>query len=261
MQRYYRKWQDASLAEPWFWALSLNFMDDQLLESLLYQEESETLDFKRDQYSFSKATDHQKAELLKDIVAFANAWRQTDAYILIGVEEIRGGKSTVRGIDPTLHPLDRNLQQFVSNKTNRPVSFSYQPFHFEDVEIGVITIPVQPRPLYLTSSFGHLKQNVVYLRRGSSTAEAAPDEIARMAAHAALPSGQPVLQVEFCDLSTRECFGDVIHARPRILELPSRDSIPLYGKEPETFYGRAMGVSFENRQYYNQVAEYLLVEG
>ena len=80
-------------------------MDLQLLESLLYQEESEALDFKIQQYPFSEATDEQKSELLKDILAFANAWRQTDAYILIGVQEVIGGRSIARGIDPNDHLL------------------------------------------------------------------------------------------------------------------------------------------------------------
>jgi hypothetical protein len=73
-------------------------MDDALLESLLYQEESATLDFKLEQYPFVKATAEQKSEILEDILAFANAWRQTDAYILIGVKEVRGGPSIVAGI-------------------------------------------------------------------------------------------------------------------------------------------------------------------
>ena len=54
-------------------------MDHELLERLLYQEESEALDFKKEQYPFDNASDGQKSELLKDILAFANAWRQTDA--------------------------------------------------------------------------------------------------------------------------------------------------------------------------------------
>jgi hypothetical protein len=64
-------------------------MDAQLFERLLYRRESETLDFKVDQYQFSGGTDDEKSELLKDILAFGNAWRETDAYILIGVQESR----------------------------------------------------------------------------------------------------------------------------------------------------------------------------
>ncbi len=114
-------------------------MDLQLLESLLYEEESEALDFKVQRYSFSGATDEQKSELLKDILAFANAWRQTDAHILIGVREVRGGRSIVVGIDPKDHLLNRNLQQFVHRKTNRVVDFWYAPAKFEGVDIGVLT--------------------------------------------------------------------------------------------------------------------------
>ena len=62
-------------------------MDAALFESLLHEEESETLDFKSEQYRFSKASEREKSELLKDILGFANAWRRTDAYVLIGVVE------------------------------------------------------------------------------------------------------------------------------------------------------------------------------
>lgn len=52
---------------------------EELINSLLYEEESTTLDFKSEQYKFVKAQDWEKAELLKDILAFANAWRRSDA--------------------------------------------------------------------------------------------------------------------------------------------------------------------------------------
>ena len=45
------------------------------LEQLLYEEEGPTLDFKRDQYAFAKATEDEKSELLKDILGFVNCWR------------------------------------------------------------------------------------------------------------------------------------------------------------------------------------------
>ena len=68
-------------------------MDDGLMDQLLNEDESSSLDFKLEQYPFAGATDDQKSEILKDILAFANAWRRTDAYVLIGVEEVRGGRS------------------------------------------------------------------------------------------------------------------------------------------------------------------------
>jgi hypothetical protein len=153
-------------------------MNATLMEELLNEDESSTLDFKRDQYPFEKATDEQKSELLKDIVAFANAWRRTDAYILIRVEDVKGGRSNVVGV--TSHFDDASIQQFVNSKTNRPVTFSYEVFPFEGVQVGIFHLPLQDRPIYLKKDFGKLKQQEVYIRRSSSTDIADPDEIAKM---------------------------------------------------------------------------------
>src|SRR5262249_2904436 len=119
-----------------------------------------------------------KSELLKDILAFANGWRHAEAYILIGVEEVKGDRSIVVGI--TNHIPDNDLQQFVNSKTNRPVMFSYQGFLFEGKQIGVIAIPQQDRPIYLLKDFGQLRKHVVYYRQGTTTAIASPDDVARM---------------------------------------------------------------------------------
>lgn len=151
---------------------------DSLLDALLFEAEGAELDFKREQYAFEGADDREKSEFLKDILAFANAWRRTDAYILIGVQEVKEGESTVVGIEK--HIDDAKLQQFVNAKTNRPVLFSYSPTLFRSKQIGVIHIPIQDRPIFLLKDYGRLNKNVVYLRRGSSTDEARPDEVARM---------------------------------------------------------------------------------
>src|SRR5947208_12124204 len=113
-------------------------MSPDLFEELLNEEESSTLDCKRDQYPFQGATDEQKGELLKDILAFANAWRHADAYILIGVDEVKGGRSIVVGV--SVHLNDNNLQQFVNSKTQRPLAFSYRAYPFEGRQVGVIHI-------------------------------------------------------------------------------------------------------------------------
>ena len=111
-------------------------MNDVLFEQLLFEEESTTLDFKKEQYRFVKATDDEKSELLKDILGFANAWRRSEAYILIGVEDIRGGRGNVIGISATKHLDDHSLQQFVNNITNQPVLFHYEAFGFEEKQVN-----------------------------------------------------------------------------------------------------------------------------
>ena len=153
-------------------------MEQALIESLLNEAESSSLDFKRDQYAFALATDIEKSELLKDVLAFANAWRRTDAYILIGVEEILGGRSKPVGV--TQHLDDAALQQFVNSKTNRAVELKYEFVAVDHVQLGVILIPLQERPIVLQKDFGRLNKNAVYIRRGSSTAVADPDEVSKL---------------------------------------------------------------------------------
>ena len=156
--------------------------DAGILETLLYQPESSALDFKQDQYEFENTDIGNKAELLKDILAFANAWRLTTAYILIGVREVTGGRSKIIGVQK--HLKDADLHQFVNGKTQRPIEFAYLPFRVEGVEIGVLEIPLQERPTFLIKRFGPLDANNVYLRDGSSTRVAKPDEIANIGAEA-----------------------------------------------------------------------------
>lgn len=89
-----------------------------------------------------------------------------------------------------LHLDDASLQQFVNSKTQRPVTFSYETCTFETKSLGVIRIPPQAGPLHIEKDFGRLKRNEVYIRRGSSTAVAAPDEIAGMGS-ACIPPAKP----------------------------------------------------------------------
>jgi hypothetical protein len=66
-----------------------------LLERLLNEAESTALDFKQSQYPFENASKEQKSELLKDILAFANSWRRTDA--LLNHRLIQKAKISAKG--------------------------------------------------------------------------------------------------------------------------------------------------------------------
>src|SRR6266516_3778271 len=110
-------------------------MTNELFESLLFEEEGTTIDFKKEQYRFVKASDEEKSELLKDILGFANAWRRSAAYVLIGVEDVRGGRGNVLGIPTDCHLEDQSLQQFVNYLTNCPVRFQYEAFGFEGRQV------------------------------------------------------------------------------------------------------------------------------
>ena len=152
--------------------------DNETLKSLLEMNEGPSLDFKQEQYRFNNASEREKSELLKDILAFANSQRYRTAYILIGVKDVKGGSSEAVGVEE--HLDDANLHQFVNSKTNKPVEFSYFQFQLEDKQIGVLRIPIQLRPIYTINKYGKIPAKTVYMRDGSSTRPASPDDIADM---------------------------------------------------------------------------------
>ena len=149
------------------------------IQSLLLRSESETLDFKRDNYAFAGRDEEDEAELLKDILAMANAFKDAAGYIIIGVAEENGRAKDIVGVKPML--ADHDVHQFINSKTNRPVAFAVENIEHNGKSLTLIRIEkVRHRPLYLRQSYGGLQKNVVYIRHGSSTAEASPDEIKEM---------------------------------------------------------------------------------
>ena len=203
-------------------------MNNELFEQLLYEEENPSLDFKRDQYRFAKATEDEKSELLKDILGFANAWRRSEAYILIGVDDVRGGRGDVVGIPETDHLDDHSLQQFVNNLTNQPVRFHYEAFGFEGKQFGIIIIDVQTRPIYLKRDYGKLDREKVYVRRGSSTDPTKPATVEEIAQMRVGSSGQLAaeLRIEFAQIQRDETLGTQISWDAEFCVMPSSKEIP-----------------------------------
>lgn len=211
-------------------------MNDQQFEQLLFEEESTTLDFKKAQYPFAKASDDEKSELLKDILGFANAWRRADAFILIGVEDVRGGRSYVVGIAASEQLDDHSLQQFVNSLSNRPIPFHYAAFGFEGKQVGIIRIEqTNGRPFFLKKDYGKLKKSEVYIRRGSSTdptKPAGPDEIAQMGSGNAWESTEASLVVEFAAAKKEESLGARMDWSAEKCTIPETDDLPILDDTP-----------------------------
>lgn len=229
--------------------------DNLLVETLLDRGEGNSIDFKLQQYDFEDADDVRKSELLKDLLAFANAWRDTTAYILIGV---RDGAQELVGLDRDID--ESRLQQFVSGKLNRPLHFVFRTIELDGKKFGLYEIPVQDRPVYSRKTYGNVKAETVYVRRGSATAVANPDEIARMGAELTLASTQcaPNLQVR---LLTSES-GDVNAAAELVtsvvkLELPEADEFPDYPEPVSDPFGLSFRIHMpefgKNKDYYRKL--------
>lgn len=224
----------------------------ELIESLLWEDESNTLDFKETQYRFAGATDEQKGEIIKDILAFANAFRREDAYILLGIRDVKGGRGTITGVSN--HLDDAHLQQLVNTKTNRTVEFSYHALEIDGKQVGAIRISRQARPSYLRKAFGKLSPNTVYIRHGSSTSIATLEEISRMGVdHTPSTVPTPQLDLQFADRSTHTRSGTSTSIDSLVLITPEK--IPDYHDQQEHPYFSTLS-SMPNREYYRELVEH-----
>lgn len=214
------------------------------ITTLLNMSESDALDFKSGQYKFwSPATDDEKSELLKDIIAFANSFKTGDAFIVVGVSEKNQRKDQVVGV--TTHLKDNEVQQFVNSKTNRRTAFLVHSTTAEGQPVDIIQIAQkQERPICLTKPFGKLKANEVWIRLGSSSAIATPDQIAAMvkADHNA-SLGETRIVLEWADAVDRKRLGsEITLTGTRLIDPPPPPPKPA-PRPPTSLEKKLLGTS------------------
>lgn len=226
--------------------------DESLIEILLYRGEGTTLDYKVQQYAHDGASPDDKGELLKDILAFSNAWRDETAYILIGVNN----SVEIVGLDKDLD--DSRLQQFISEKTNSPVTFSYRSVNYKGVKLGLYTIPVQARPIFAKKQYGKVLPDTVYVRRGSATATAKPDEIAKMGAETLAEKLSPQLQVRMVGVNDDSTPVESLYITYKEFQLTE---YPRYegddNERRDLLWSGLPSMIQANSQYYHQLARYI----
>ena len=168
------------------------------IQMLCLQGESSRVDFKFEQYKFFKATAEEKDELIKDVCAMANTANQEPSYILIGIEELPNKEGKIVGIAQSDVIDDALLHQFINYKTNKAIPFSSYVVASGIPDRDCLQIiEIAPcgalRPFYLKKNFGRLLANAVYMRDGTSTNVANPEQISAMGEEAALGRARPVI--------------------------------------------------------------------
>lgn len=219
-------------------------LPESLLKELRFKGEGSDLDYKAERYRFAGASDDEKSEMLKDILAFANAHREGPAHILLGFRENPPHPAEVTGLPSEGAIDDSRLQEFVNSKLNAKLEFRYEEGLLGDRQIAVISIPKQRRPFYLIRDYGRLTKNTVYVRRGSSTGIAAPDEIATMG----ITRGEVKTILEFQTPDNEP----LPHAfERRFLSFPAR--LPSLERDRNVFLSSTFLV---NKDYFREGAEY-----
>lgn len=186
----------------------------------------------------------------------ANAYRDGPGYILIGFKDQTPRPAEVVGIPPSEHIDDATLQQFVNSKVQPKLDFRYEELLFDGKTVAVIAIPKQQRPFYLNKDYGKLGKSVVYVRRGSSTDEASPSEVAKMGRDDT-EKGNPRIELSVQDEENRPL--------PNNFELSflrfDSDELPDYESNVRMDFGGGMVTTMPsltpvNRHYWRDGAEY-----
>lgn len=227
---------------------------NEILNQLRHRSESVDLDFKQAHYRFIGAGEQEKSELLKDILALANSWREGTGYILIGFKDRTPEPAEVIGISETDHIDDAQIQQFVNSKVGSFLNFRYEEMMYEGKRIAVISIPQQQRPFSIATQYGKVRSNIVYVRRGSATVEAAPTEVIRMGNAEARPTVSEI-SVELLNRSNEPQMLDQTLRFLTFGVLPDF-SRPYSGRDITTIIGADFST---NSSYYRDLANYAAI--
>ena len=148
-------------------------MDEVGLMALIADGENERCDFKRE---LRLDTARAKAEFVKDIISLANSGKPT-GYLLVGVDD-DGYIAGTGEID------EAQIQSICSSYITPPavVSFELVPLTTPTpILVGVLEIRARRRPHKVARPIENIEKEEVFVRRGSTVAKAAPEEIVSLA--------------------------------------------------------------------------------
>ncbi len=212
-------------------------------ELIRFHNECGYLDFKLEEYRAPK-----RADLIKDVLAFANADYSGDRYIIIGVKKT-GAEIT---INPVIHPEDAaGIQQYIHANIIPELSISYEPFQFEGRQLMVLTIHAPKDQPYAAAKDIQangktiLRKNEMLIRKGTYQIAMGRADLDRIYAQKFKPGGfDGKLEVTF-ENGSRSLEIPCIHG----LETPSlrnkreikeqiRWKEELLQKDPKTYSQR-----------------------
>ena len=137
---------------------------DEIIKLVKSTPEQTAFDWKSD---FIVPDDNEKrGEIIKDIVAIANASPLSYGFIVYGVDPRK--PDPIIGI--TSHYDDSKLQQLIKDKVEPLPQFLYYEASIGTKIVSVIQIsPSKKRPFIITVDIGKIRAGQIPIRRGSST--------------------------------------------------------------------------------------------
>lgn len=172
-------------------------LTNQQIESLISCGESETVEYKE---SCVLASDGQKAEFVKDLLALVNAHGDEPRYLVIGV----ANSGELKGVGANAY--DENVyRQIADSAIMPPVPYSFQRYKVQGNEIIVLAVEPSAKRFHLAKKQMAASGNVVLhkgeilIRRGTSKGALTEWDMERFR-QSILDSGpNPELLIEFSD--------------------------------------------------------------
>lgn len=166
-------------------------MDPQKLVELLQSAESDVLDFKLEVHDLGakgdslKQCERKRAKFAKDLLAFANIWRDQVRHIVYGAKPSPSGHMDAPGI--VAHPDSADLVAALEGLVHPCPRFHYMQVQLNGLQYGVIEISADRSvgPFFAVKDvsggeeWGNgqlLRKNALYCRRDSANVEASPGE-------------------------------------------------------------------------------------
>ncbi|MDQ7839236.1 MAG: ATP-binding protein [Thermodesulfobacteriota bacterium] len=129
-----------------------------------YENEHTGLDFKAVQYKKD-----QYEELIKDIMAIANADFNNERYIIVGVKHCPDGSRQYLPIDRTEFVDSATYQQIIRENIEPDINFDYVPYEFEGKLLGCFKIYAreEDQPYMMKKDYNKLKKGDSFIRKGT----------------------------------------------------------------------------------------------
>lgn len=128
-----------------------------------FENENSGIDFKTIQYEKKK-----HADLLKDIIAMANADVEGERLIIIGIKHKPNGNREIRPIEDGKFIDSAIYQQLVQENIEPDLKIDYAPHFYKNDLLGLLKIGECADPPYmLKKDFATLKKGDCFIRKGS----------------------------------------------------------------------------------------------
>jgi|AntRauTorcE11897_2_1112592.scaffolds.fasta_scaffold03719_6 uncharacterized protein YccT (UPF0319 family) len=131
---------------------------------IAYENEHTYLDFKAIQYTKEKHED-----LLKDLIAIANAAGNQDRHIILGVNYKNNGERDIVGIKDEDFIDSAQYQQLAYENIEPKINFDYFAYNFKGDTIGILKISdCNDKPYMMKKDYNGLNKGNAFIRRGDS---------------------------------------------------------------------------------------------